>query len=114
MVRQKKAPAARRRPMSREEALARQERQQRRRELEQVGKKYYLPGTVVPEDKQWEVISGYLREVGFAYCQDIAELLHISKRKTAGVLRRMVRDGRLLQFEKRYYLARQPEQTQVQ
>ena len=35
MVRQKKAPAARRRPMSREEALARQERQQRRRELEQ-------------------------------------------------------------------------------
>lgn len=35
MVRQKKAPAARRRSMSREEALARQERQQRRRELEQ-------------------------------------------------------------------------------
>jgi len=35
MVRQKKAPAARQRPMSREEALARQERQQRRRELEQ-------------------------------------------------------------------------------
>ena len=28
-----------------------------RRELEQVGKKYYLPGTVVPEEKQWEVIS---------------------------------------------------------
>lgn len=85
-----------------------------RRELEQVGRKYYLPGTVVPEDKQWEVISGYLREAGFAYCQDLAELLHISKRKTAGVLRRMVRDGRLLQFEKRYYLAKQPEQTKVQ
>ena len=35
MVRQKEAPAARGRPMSREEALARQERQQGRRELEQ-------------------------------------------------------------------------------
>ena len=85
-----------------------------RQELEQVGKKYYIPGTVVPEEKQWEVVSAYLREAGFAYCQDIAELLHVSKRKTAGVLRRMVKDGRLLQFDKRYYLAKQPEQKQVQ
>ena len=60
----------------------------------QVGKKYYLPGTVVPEEKQWEVISAYLQEAGFAYCQDVAELLHVGKRKTAGILRRMVRDGR--------------------
>ena len=96
------------------EALARQERQQRRRELEQVGKKYYLPGTVVPEEKQWEVISAYLQEAGFAYCQDVAELLHVGKRKTAGILRRMVRDGQLLQFEKRYYLAKQPGQKQIQ
>ena len=85
-----------------------------RRELEQVGKKYYLPGTVVPEEKQWEVISAYLQEAGFAYCQDVAELLHVGKRKTAGILRRMVRDGRLLQFEKRYYLAKQPGQKQIQ
>ena len=35
MVRQKKAPAARRRPMSREEALARQERQRHQREMEE-------------------------------------------------------------------------------
>lgn len=35
-----------------------------RRELEQVGKKYYLPGTVVPGEKQWEVISSYLQEAG--------------------------------------------------
>ena len=85
-----------------------------RRELEQVGKKYYLPGTVVPEEKQWEVISAYLQEAGFAYCQDVAELLHVGKRKTAGILRRMVRDGQLLQFEKRYYLAKQPGQKQIQ
>ena len=85
-----------------------------RRGLEQVGKKYYLPGTVVPEEKQWEVISAYLQEAGFAYCQDVAELLHVGKRKTAGILRRMVRDGRLLQFEKRYYLAKQPGQKQIQ
>ena len=48
MVRQKKAPAARRRPMSREEALARQERQQRRRELEQESRELAkgLPGII--------------------------------------------------------------------
>ena len=85
-----------------------------RRELEQVGKKYYLPGTVVREEKQWEGISAYLQEAGFAYCQDVAELLHVGKRKTAGILRRMVRDGQLLQFEKRYYLAKQPGQKQIQ
>lgn len=79
-----------------------------------MGKKYYLPGTVVPEEKQWEVISAYLQEAGFAYCQDVAELLHVGKRKTAGILRRMVKDGRLLQFEKRYYLAKQPGQKQIQ
>ena len=67
-----------------------------------------------PEEKQWEVISAYLQEAGFAYCQDVAELLHVGKRKTAGILRRMVRDGQLLQFEKRYYLAKQPGQKQIQ
>ena len=35
MMQRRSAPAQRRRPMTREEALARQERQQRRRELEQ-------------------------------------------------------------------------------
>ena len=30
------------------------------------------------------------------------------------ILRRMVRDGQLLQFEKRYYLAKQPGQKQIQ
>lgn len=84
-----------------------------RQELEQIGKKYYLPGAVVPAEKQWDVISAYLRESGFAYCQDIAELLHVSRRKTSEILRQMVKDGRLLQFEKRYYLAAQPEQKQA-
>ena len=84
-----------------------------RQELVPIGKKYYLPGAVVPAEKQWDVIAAYLREAGFAYCQDIAELLHVSKRKTSEILRQMVKDGRLLQFEKRYYLAKQPEQKQV-
>lgn len=79
-----------------------------------MGKKYYLPGTVVPEEKQWEVISAICRRRGLPYCQDVAELLHVGKRKTAGILRRMVRDGQLLQFEKRYYLAKQPGQKQIQ
>lgn len=47
------------------------------------------------------------------YCQDVAELLHVGKRKTAGILRRMVRDGQLRMFEKRYYLAKQPGQKQI-
>ena len=69
----------------------------------------------MPEEKQWEVISAYLQEAGFAYCQDVAELLHVGKRKTAGILRRMVRDGQLSpQFEKRYYLAKRPGQKQIQ
>lgn len=80
-----------------------------RRELEQVGKKYYLPGTVVPEDQQRDAVSAYLREAGFAYCQDIAQVLHINKRKTAAILRKMVESGALVQFEKRYYLPGQPE-----
>ncbi|MFR3920911.1 MAG: hypothetical protein ACLTYN_01955 [Dysosmobacter welbionis] len=74
-----------------------------------MGKKYYLPK--VP--RKAVVISAYLQEAGFAYCQDVAELLHVGKRKTAGILRRMV-DGQLLQFEKRYYLAKQPGQKQIQ
>ena len=95
-------------------AYARLHRLALRGELEQVGRKYYLPGTVVPEGKQWEAVSAYLREAGFAYCQDLAQVLHLGKRRTAGVLRQMVKDGRLLQFEKRYYLAVQPERKQVQ
>ena len=74
-----------------------------------MGKKYYLPGTVVPEDQQWDAVSAYLREAGFAYCQDIAQVLHINKRKTAAILRKMVESGALVQFEKRYYLPGQPE-----
>ena len=94
-------------------AYARLHRLAERGELEQVGRKYYLPGTVVPEEKQWEVVSAYLREAGFAYCQDLAQVLHIGRRKTAGILRQMVKDGRLMQFEKRYYLAQQPEETKA-
>lgn len=94
-------------------AYARLRRLADRGELEPVGKKYYLPGTVVPEDRQWDAVCAYLKEAGFAYCQDLAQVLRLGRRRTAAVLRRMVADGRLTQFEKRYYLTGSPAERQV-
>lgn len=85
-----------------------------RRELVQIGRKYYLSGTVVPPEKQRDAICAYLKESGSAYCQDIAEMLHIGKRKCASILKRLVEQGELLQFEKRYYLAEPDRHRQVQ
>jgi integrase len=46
---------------------------QRGGRLVQVGMKYYLPGTVVPPERQAEEIRAYLSREGFAYRQDIAK-----------------------------------------
>ena len=74
--------------------------------LVRVNTRYYLPGYVVPPEQQSEAIREYLRKNGTAYCQDIAELLHIGKRTTARLLKRMAEDGELilLRREKRYIL----------
>lgn len=74
--------------------------------LVRVNTRYYLPGYVVPPEQQSEAIREYLLENGTAYCQDIAELLHIGKRTTARLLKRMAEDGELilLRREKRYVL----------
>ena len=72
--------------------------------LVRVGGKYYLPGTVVPPERHREVILEYLAEAGFAYRQDIVELLHIQPKQCSLVLRRMVEEGTLIQLGQRYFL----------
>lgn len=75
--------------------------------LVRVGGKYYLPGTVVPPEKHRQAILEYLAEAGFAYRQDIVDLLHIQPKQCTLVLHRMVEDGALVQVGQKYYL---PEQ----
>ena len=72
--------------------------------LVRVGGKYYLPGTVVPPERHREVILEYLAEAGFAYRQDIVELLHIQPKQCTLILRRMVAEGTLIQLGQRYFL----------
>ena len=72
--------------------------------LVRVGGKYYLPGTVVPPERQGEVIRSYLAQAGFAYRQDLAELLHIRPKQCYQVLRRMVAAGELVQTGQKYRL----------
>ena len=72
--------------------------------LVRVGGKYYLPGTVVPPEKHREASLEYLAEAGFAYRQDIVDLLHIQPKQCTLVLHRMVEEGALVQLGQKYYL----------
>ena len=51
-------------------------------------------------------IRAYLEKAGFAYRQDIADLLHIQRKQCALILRRMVERGELAQSGQKYYLPR--------
>ena len=72
--------------------------------LVRIGGKYYLPGDVVPPEKHLETIRAYLEKFGFAYRQDIADLLHIQRKQCALILHRMVERGELAQSGQKYYL----------
>lgn len=72
--------------------------------LVRVGGKYYLPGAVVPPDAQQAAILAYLERAVFAYRQDIAALLGVQPAQCSALLRRMVREGRLVQSGQKYYL----------
>lgn len=72
--------------------------------LVRVGGKYYLPGTVVPPEQHREAILGYLSQAGFAYRQDIVDLLHIQPKQCTLVLHRMVEEGALVQMGQKYFL----------
>lgn len=74
--------------------------------LIRINARYYLPESVVPPEQQRDAIVNYIAENGTAYCQDIAELLHIGKRTTARILKKLVDSGELvlLSRSKRYVL----------
>lgn len=77
--------------------------------LVRVGGKYYLPGTVVPPEKHREAIVGYLAQAGFAYRQDIVDLLHIQPKQCTLVLHHLVEEGTLVQVGQKYYLPQREE-----
>ena len=77
--------------------------------LVRVGGKYYLPGTVVPPEQHKEAILGYLAQAGFAYRQDIVDLLHIQPKQCTLVLHRMVEEGTLVQLGQKYFLPQKDE-----
>lgn len=93
--------------LSKTATYARLRRLTERGKLVRVGSKYYIPGTVVPPEKHREAILEYLAEAGFAYRQDIVDLLHIQPKQCTLVLHRMVEEGTLVQLGQKYYL---PEQ----
>ena len=92
--------------LSKTAAYARLRRLTERKKLVRIGGKYYLPGDVVPPEKHLETIRAYLEKAGFAYRQDIADLLHIQRKQCALILRRMVERGELAQSGQKYYLPR--------
>lgn len=77
--------------------------------LVRVGAKYYLPGTVVPPERHREAIVQYLAQAGFAYRQDIVDLLHIQPKQCTLVLRRLVEEGTLVQIGQKYFLPQRQE-----
>lgn len=77
--------------------------------LVRVGGKYYLPGTVIPPEQHREAILGYLAQAGFAYRQDIVDLLHIQPKQCTLVLHHMVEEGVLVQLGQKYFLPQREE-----
>ena len=73
--------------------------------LERINTRYYLAGTVTPQEYRDEAILGYLQKNGPAYRQDIAAFLHLGNRTTARILKNMTESGQLtLMRDKRYDL----------
>jgi len=76
----------------------------RRGKLTQIGARYYLHDTVVPPERQTQVILEYLTKEGFAYRQDIARLLQIDPRQCRPILKRMIDEGKIVQDRQKYTL----------
>lgn len=74
------------------------------RKLVRVGARYYLAGTVVPPEEQYETVRSYLEQVDGAYRQELAELLHVEARQCTLILKHMVEEGKLIQSGQRYHL----------
>jgi hypothetical protein len=85
-------------------AYSRLKRMVQRGKLVQVGARYYLRDMVVPPERQEDVILEYLAREGFAYRQDIADLLGVDAGQCRPILQRMVKNGMLVQERQRYAL----------
>ena len=92
---------------------ARLRRLTEQKRLVRVGSKYYLPGTVVPPELHREAIREYLAQAGFAYRQDIVDLLHVQPKQCTLILRRLVEEGAVVQIGQKYFLP-QEEKRKVE
>lgn len=88
--------------VSRSTAYNRLKQMVRRGKLTQIGARYYLSAAVVPPERQEAVILDYLSREGFAYRQDIAQLLGIDPSQCRPILQRMVTAGQIVQERQRY------------
>ena len=59
---------------------------------------------MVPPEEQADTVRSYLKEMGFAYRQDLARLLGLGERQCSHVLGQMVKAGILVMEDKRYSL----------
>ena len=57
-----------------------------------------------PPERQEAAVLEYLEREGFAYRQDVVDLLRIQPKQCSLVLRHMVEEGELLQVGQRYFL----------
>ena len=90
--------------VSRTAAYSRLHRLTERKRLVRVGGKYYLPGTVVPPEEQSAAVREYLERMGFAYRQDIAQLLRVERKQCAVILKHMVENGTIVRQGQKYLL----------
>ncbi len=69
-----------------------------------VGARYYLAGTVVPPERQYETICAYLKEKGSARLGELAGQLGIESKQCWWILKGLVKEGKLLHEGHKYSL----------
>ena len=72
--------------------------------LVRIGGRYYISGKVVPPEEHYETVREYLEQNGAAYRQDLADLLQVEGRPCAAILRRFVREGKVVRAGQIYKL----------
>ena len=78
-------------------------------QLEKVGVRYYPKGSVVPPERQLEVMQTYLEAHGTGTRQAFVQLLHVTPHQATNILKHMVERGELVRDGKRYRLPGCPD-----
>ena len=78
-----------------------------RRKLTRVGTRYYIFGSVLPPEDHAAAVCAYLEEAGFAYRQDIAQVLKVEDRQCTNILRTLVDQGTVEQKDRKYFLPKE-------